>query len=76
MTDTSSHGKGMRTLITVVVGIVLLVLGGYFMGLEIAAALSHINGDLLIAGLIIFFIGIILLAMEISRIFHKRDQKQ
>lgn len=76
MADSTKSGNAMRTLIVVVVGIVLLVLGGYFMGLEISAALSHINGGLLIAGLVIFFVGIVILAFEISRIFHRKEKKQ
>lgn len=61
----------MKTLIIVVIGLVLTILGGYFIGTSIAKILSEVNKTMLIPGLVMFAIGIVILAIFVVRIFRK-----
>lgn len=54
-------------LIIFIVGVVMTVLGGYFIGRVISAIVGSINEALLISGIVLFAAGIIILALMITR---------
>lgn len=67
MTEEKRIGGIPIKLIIFIVGIVITVLGGYLIGRVISAIVGSINETFLIAGIILFAAGIIILALMITR---------
>lgn len=61
----------MQKLIILVVGIVLTILGGYFIGTVISKVLASVDQTMLVAGIAMFVIGIVLLWIIVSKFFKR-----
>ncbi len=71
MAESTGSKPWLNTLIIFVAGIALTILGGYFIGTVFSKIIASIDKTLLIAGLIMFVIGIVLLWIQLSRFFKK-----
>ncbi len=71
MADSLLSKPWVQKLIVVVVGLVLTILGGYFIGTVFSKLIASIDKTLLISGLIMFVVGIVMLWIVVSRYFKK-----
>lgn len=72
MDETKPRGEIPYKLITLIVGIVITVLGAYLIGVVISEVVSSIHKTVLIAGLILFAAGIIVLSIMITHWLRRR----
>lgn len=66
----------MQKLIMVIIGIVLTVLGGYFIGTVISTVLKAVDQTMLLAGIIMLVIGVVLLWIILSKMIRKPGSKK
>lgn len=61
----------MQKLILVIIGLVLTILGGYFIGTVFSTVLKAVDKTMLLSGIVMLVVGIVLLWIVVSRLIRK-----